>query len=270
MRISADSHLTLIVAEEEDRRRIVETFTSRRVAPRLERTGRLVRDKDLWYARAADVVAQSRLTRHNRGTSDVDLASSIKYVAKLAHELARSKSPTPPAVRILEVVQWFEQNCMSSKYMPIVEGGPSLYKKFGTVEAMMLDDRRRHAETPTEDVAAGLFNGSSVLAEAFETDVLRRARGIDFGRVSDPELAGALTAMYREVLAARRGVRPSDLTGIPGPLDVLRRYVDWLGDKLDWKMTTRVLSTSSPAFQQWRRDEAALHPRGVDPFIGRS
>jgi hypothetical protein len=163
------------------------------------------------------------------------------------------------------VAQWYEQN-WRSKYVPWVEGGPSLYKKFGTIEAMMIERQQLDAQPSSAETIAGLFNGSRVLAEAFESDVLGRARELDLGRIADPDLASALGGLYREVVAARRGVDSSEL---PGPLDVLRRYVCWLGEK-DWRMTTRVLRMDSPAFQQWRRDEAALHPRGLDPLTGGS
>lgn len=130
-----------------------------------------------------------------------------------------------------------------------------------------------HLDEPVstvDQVVAGLFNGNSwVLANAFRSDILVRARALDFGDVGEVDLAIKLGKLH-EAIKSARSLRPP-LSDVPGPLDLLRRYVMWLAERADWqnKMTTRVLWADSPAFQQFRREVAARHPRGVDPLTGR-
>jgi hypothetical protein len=126
------------------------------------------------------------------------------------------------------------------------------------------DHQEEFAPPPTTDeVVSSVFNGSAVLAASFRSDVLVRARKLDMGRVSEPDLAARLGELYQALRAERA---PGSDT--PGSLDLLGRYVDWLSEK-DWRMTPRVLGMDSPAFAQFRREEASRHPHGVDPLTGR-
>jgi len=77
----------------------------------------------------------------------------------------------------------------------------------------------------------------------------------------------SLAGVYAAIDGARGG---AILDGVPGPMELLLRYVEWLGDQ-NWidKATTRLLSIESPAFNQFRREVAARHPREVDPVTGR-
>lgn len=114
------------------------------------------------------------------------------------------------------------------------------------------------------EVLSSRLNGSRVVLDALESDVLVRVRALDLGGASEAELAQRLADLYGEVRAARVP-GPETL----GPVDLLRRYAIWLGDR-DWPtMTTRVLSLASPAFRQFRRELAAAHPLGADPLTGR-
>lgn len=125
--------------------------------------------------------------------------------------------------------------------------------------------RQPTAASTIDDVVDGIFGGSRVLADAFRSDILVRVRRLDLGEVDDAALAARLGEFY-EAMRAERDPLSSDASG---PMDLLRRYVDWLGER-DWRMTVRVLSASSPAFQQFRREVASRHPRGADPLTGRS
>lgn len=226
--------------------------------------------------RVAELMRRARLSRFHTNTSPVEIARCASCAANIARGL-----PAPSAVlRVLEVVEWYERWCdehfvlgrsrMNSpdeQYMPIVHGGPSLERKFISLENRMraANNAARLGET-VDEVIARLFNGSRVLADSFRLDVLGRAGGIDFAA---PEcvVAEKLGVAYQAIRAARPG--GSTPEGAPGPLSLLERYVEWLGDKGDWNMTTRVLSIESPAFQQFRRELAARHPRGADPVTGR-
>jgi hypothetical protein len=109
------------------------------------------------------------------------------------------------------------------------------------------------------------LNGSAVARMAIDADMLARTRALGPGlAVSDADLAARLADFYAEVRRERDAERSTI-----GPVDLLHRYVAWLGERGWPTMTTRVLSASSPAFQQFRRELAALHPRGADPLTGR-
>jgi hypothetical protein len=117
-----------------------------------------------------------------------------------------------------------------------------------------------------DQVVTGLFNGSRVTADAFRSDILVRAGKLDLGRVVDTDLAVCLGELYTAMRAQR--ATGSALSDKSGPMDLLRRYLIWLSDQ-DWRMTMRVLRIDSPAFQQFRREEAHRHPYGADPLTGR-
>jgi hypothetical protein len=127
--------------------------------------------------------------------------------------------------------------------------------------------RRQPPAPAMDDLLSSTLNGSQVMRDAFESDILVRARRLALGSASESDLAATLMGLYVEMRAERSRAYPAVTTS--GPMDLLRRYVIWLGER-DWPtMTVRVLSKDSPAFQQFRREEAALHPRGADPLTGR-
>jgi hypothetical protein len=119
-----------------------------------------------------------------------------------------------------------------------------------------------------DEVVTRLFNGSIVLADAFRSDILVKTRRLHLGNSSDADLAAKLGGIYQEIQRVRNGVPV--LAGVPGPLELVSRYVDWLGTQ-EWinTATARVLSIESPAFQRFRRQESALHPHAIDPLLGR-
>ncbi|HXP04276.1 MAG TPA: hypothetical protein VN808_09155 [Stellaceae bacterium] len=121
--------------------------------------------------------------------------------------------------------------------------------------------------TTVDEVVAGLFNGSRVLADAFRRDVLGRARQLDLRDATEVALAEALGAMYQEIRRAREGRTASDLLG---PLDLLERYLDWLGEQ-DWirNATVRALRFDSDNFNQFRREESRYQVHDRDPVTGR-
>lgn len=214
------------------------------------------------FERVAVLIDRATLTKERRRVARGLSKKSLKAMVKLTSEL----DGPDPALRILRAVEWYEQHC-TDKYAPWIEGGVALYEKFGRLEAQMLDRSDRDASAPAsvDEVVAGLFNGSAVLADSFRSDVLARASALDLGGASAQIVAARLGDAYKVIRAARNGATPE---GILGPLGLLERYVGWLGEK-DWQMTIRVLNIESPAFQQFRRELAARHPNGVDPVTGR-
>lgn len=235
-------------------------FRRKETLPATRPAGRFVRDKTEIFERVFEVLARTRVQKFHRSTSPAQLPGFLRKMKRLAREL----DGPAPALRILEVVLWYELHC-DDKYIPWVEGGPSLYAKFSRLEAAMRRDLEdRNAPRTVDEVTAAAFNGSRVLAETFRSEVLARARQLPMGEVSDAALAASLAALY----SAIREARPASGDGRQGPLGLIRRYVDWLSEK-DWRMTVRVLSFDSPAFTQFRREEANRHPLGLDPITGR-
>lgn len=238
--------------------RTITSFPNHQVRRREEfpRTADFVRDRSRILAAVCESLAQARLARFNRSTPPEHSASCVKYLEKLRSELG----PPHPLLRILDVVRWYEAHWHEG-LVPWVEGGPSLYSKFSRLEAIMLDRTRQEPTTTVDEVLTNLFNGSKIVSEAFKSDILVRAKRLSLGSVSEVDLMTRLGELYGSIRAAR-------VPEAAGPIDLLRRYINWLSEK-DWQMTMRVLSTSSPAFQQFRREEASLHPLGADPLTGR-
>jgi hypothetical protein len=242
----------------------VVTFSPKRVIKAGDapyRTERFV-SRQRVFERVAELIDRAAFTKERRRVARGLSKSSREAMAKLASEL----DDPDPALRILRAVEWYEQHC-TDKYVPWIEGGRTLYEKFGRLEAQMFDrgDRETAVPTSVDEVVAGLFNGSKVLADSFRSDVLARASSLDLGGASESSVAARLGDAYRAIRAARNGVSPE---GILGPLGLLERYVGWLGEK-DWQMTIRVLGIDSPAFQQFRRELASRHPHGADPVTGK-
>lgn len=171
-----------------------------------------------------------------------------------------------PSLRLLRAVEWYREHA-GDRYVPWIEGARSLYEKFGRLEARMREAGAGDSPGETVDeVVAGLFNGSRVLAESFRSDLLAGAMLLDLGGAREAVVAARLGEMYRAIRAARASPVSE---GTPGALTLLGCYVGWLSER-DWTtMTTRVLDLDSPAFGQFRREVASRHPRGADPVTGR-
>lgn len=242
--------------------RVVASFPSRHVVRSVPyRTARLV-SRTRVFERVAELLDRATVARDRRITPRGPSKSSLAKIERLVRELDGPE----PAMRVLRAVEWYERH-VDDKYVPWIEGGRTLYEKFGKLEVQMRHHAKDEAPGRTADeVVSGLFNGSRVLADAFRRDVVTKAKKLGMGQVSDADLAFKLGATYVAIRTARQGAS-SD--GLPGPLDLLERYLDWLGERRDWRMTTRVLGIDSPAFQQFVREESSRHPRGVDPLTGR-
>lgn len=240
------------------------------------RSGRFLSRRRV-FERVSASMARARYSRFHTKTSVAELEMCAECAAKVASSL-----PAPgEALRVLRVVEWYERWCDEhfedgvsrrklerERYMPVVHAGPSLERKFISLENQMraAEDEDRVASTTVDDVVRRTFNGSRVIADSFRTDVLARTIELDVGDVPEPVLAAKLAEAYQAIRAARpNGATPE---GVLGPMTLLERYVQWLGER-DWRMTTRVLDVASPAFQQFRREQASLHPRGADPVTGR-
>jgi hypothetical protein len=221
------------------------------------RTARFV-SRQRVYERVIDLLNRATKDQGRRKVSRTLTKTARRGLEKLVEEL----DGPDPALRLLGVVEWYEAHCLD-KYVPWVEGAESLREKFGRLEKQMLLHGQENKTTSVDDVAAGLFNGNRILSLAFRSNILPKAKGIDLGDVAEPVLAERLGALYGELRAART---PNSENG---PMDLLDRYLDWLAEHRDWRATVRVLSTTSPAFGQWRREEASRHPRGADPLTGR-
>jgi hypothetical protein len=114
------------------------------------------------------------------------------------------------------------------------------------------------------EVVGGAFNGSGVLADSFRSDVLARAMRLDLGGASEPAVAARLVDLYRAIRAARPGGATPE--GVLGPLALVGRYVGWLEEQ-DWvrNATMRVIKFDSPAFSQFRREQARYQGYQCDP-----
>lgn len=243
--------------------RTIDTFRSRRVwrGPEFPQTTWFVRDKTRIYDKIVATLSAARRKRFKRYTPESHRNGTVKCVIRLAREVRGSV----PLLRVLDVVCWYEEHCLE-EYIPWIEGGPSLYEKFSRLEAQMRLRTQEKVAPTTDDVISGIFNGSKVLARSFRSDILVKAQALVRGNVDEAALAAKLGELYVAIRVARSG---ASVLGVPAPLELLERYVDWLSDKKDWQMTMRVLDTSSLAFQQFIREEALHHPRGLNPLIGR-
>jgi hypothetical protein len=246
--------------------RVIDSFAPRKVvhARPSYRTERYVSRLRV-HERILELISSANETRHRRYTPVELTEGKRRLMRKLEGELGGDD----PLMRILGVVEWYEANCGRDERLPWVEDARSLYDKFSRLEKQMEMRTRDDAiRTMTvDDVVGRAFNGSRVLAASFRHDVLGSAKELDLGGASEVDLAASLAAAYAGIERAREGRYPD---GVPSPLELLRRYVDWLSEKSEWRMTTRVLSLESPAFSQFIREETARHPREVDPLTGRN
>jgi hypothetical protein len=242
----------------------IASFQARRVIRRpMYRTERFVSRLRI-HERIMALISSANETRNRRHTPVELSVGNRRLLARLEGELGGDD----PHLRVLGVVEWYEANCGPDERLPWVENARSLYDKFSRLERQM-EMRTRDVkvkERTVDDVVGGTFNGSPVLASAFRHDVLGAARGLDLGGASDADVAASLAGAYSAIEAARGG---RIVDGVPGSLDLLRSYVEWLAERTEWRMTTRVLSIDSPAFNQFRRETAARHPREVDSVTGR-
>lgn len=108
---------------------------------------------------------------------------------------------------------------------------------------------------------------SSVLKRAL-METIRSAHQLGFVDGSEA-LIRAIGGLYNRIKEERtNGTTPP---GMPAPLDLLERYVNWLGDQ-HWitNKTVALFQFNSQVFGQWRRDQAERDPRLRDPVTGRS
>lgn len=226
----------------------------RRLA-RHTRTAWFARDARLVVWEIVELIADVRLRNANVQTGDNQKRSWVSPVVKLCGSLL---GPAP-VLRVYDVMSWYAQqpSWRVEPKIPRVDSGQALLEKFVRLEDAMLD-RRRVSKT-TDEVVTELFNGSRIEADAFRSDVIAPARKLRLGDVSESELSSHLGLIYAEI---RRSVR----RGGPEPMDLLSRYVGWLGDRNWDTATVRVLTASSPAFQNFLREEAARDPYGLHPF----
>lgn len=244
--------------------KIIDSFATKQVAPARTtyRAGEFVSRLRV-HERILELISSSNEKRNRRHTP-ITLTGNRSPLRKLEKELDGDS----PLMRILGVVEWYERNSGPDAKLPWVESAWTLYEKFSRLERQMEMRTRDDAvkSTTVDDVVGRAFNGSRSLAAVFRHDVLGAARELDLGGASEVDLARGLADAYVGIREAREGRTPD---GVPSPIELLRRYVDWLSEKREWRATTRVLSIESPAFSQFRREEAARHPREVDPVTGR-
>ncbi len=130
----------------------------------------------------------------------------------------------------------------------------------------------QRAGTPSVDeTVAGLFNGSRIAADAFRKDVLLGALKL-FKGTSEAEVAAELGKLYRRVSEETRRSDTNIGTGLPGPHELLRRYIAWLSEQ-NWltnKKPAIIFRFDGNVFGGFREEEARLDPLGRDPITGRS
>jgi hypothetical protein len=123
-----------------------------------------------------------------------------------------------------------------------------------------LQQRPKQPKRPPEEILqqCGL---SERMTKWFIQDVLKPAKALHlFDMDNDGILAARLADLYAQIRYGR------DLASLlVGPLGLLQRYIQWLGER-DWDASSKVLMMDSPAFAQFRRDYARLE--GRDPITG--
>jgi hypothetical protein len=237
---------------------------------RIKRTDNFVRDSFKVHRKIAELLAEIRLDRASRETTEVQLASWEKDVKRLCKQL---RGNGPSCIRVLAVLKWYKDHWDDDEYIPRVESGKSLYDKFDRLEIAM---RKRVSfrdendeELSIEQVLRQKGFVADRLIDTIMRDIIKPAKQL---RLIDVKGDALLTARLIDLYNAMREERnnsnlSSDMkVRLGGPLEILKRYIDWLIEK-DWEASTRVLKMDSPAFAQFRRDFRSLE--GLDPISGK-
>ena len=218
-------------------------------------------------ALVADLLSRIRLERARIRTTPQQLAQWRKRILQLMRELDGPR----PADRVYRVVRWYLDHWEDDRYIPRVDSGNSLRDKFDRLERAMVERSPELVQRRTAEEVLAESLGSQRAARFFERSVMPAARELRLTG-DDAALAQALVDLRRHVEELRRESRRfdeslSDERG--GPTSVVGCYVEWLATQ-DWDATLRVLRPDSPAFAQWRREEARLDPADRDPVTGES
>jgi hypothetical protein len=237
---------------------------------RIKRTDNFVRDSFKVHRMIAETLAKIRLERAHRETSEPNLVSWEKDVKRLCREL---RGDGPACTRVLDVLTWYKDHWNDDEYIPRVESGKSLLDKFDRLEAAMhkrVSFRDENdEELSIEQVLRQKGFVSDRLIDTMLRDIIKPAKKLRFIDVKgDALLTSKLIDLYNAMREERNNSNlSSDMKiRLGGPLEILKRYIDWLIEK-DWEASTRVLKVDSPAFAQFRRDFRSLE--GWDPISGK-
>jgi hypothetical protein len=85
------------------------------------------------------------------------------------------------------------------------------------------------------------------------------------------KLNDAIRSEHKAAIAKLNDLQKQSIA-FGGGISILQRYLGWLdeGGQSEWanNATTRIFDLASPAFRQFRREEANRHPYGYDPITG--
>jgi hypothetical protein len=231
-------------------------------------------DPDGLCLRCAELIAQVRQERHNLTvkhrqpktlTSATQIASWARSIKTYAATLDDDHKAACQAV--YRVVAWYAEHWSDSPYIPVVSSAKSLKDKFDRLEAAMQRLSPVNGHDLTVPEVLGKYGIR--LVDSFARDILRPAKKLGvFDANDDIVLAGHLAALYAAIRTARDDASLSDdlKLRLGGPSEIVKRYIEWLHDK-QWRVSSKVLTVSSPAFGQFRRDYQ--DGEGFDPIDGR-
>jgi hypothetical protein len=239
----------------------------------VQSTEHFVRDVGKIYRRIAEILAQIHQDRRCRKSpvSERDLAEWVHKISLLSNKL-RTHVPIP-AQHLLTIITWYRDHYDDDQFIPEVESGWSLTKKFDRLEdawrkrTKFLDEDDR--ELTSQEVFKQKGFDSSRVVDSLVKDVMRPAQKLKLIDIkNEGQLAAKIADLYFSIETERNA---SNMPGylrirFGGPLSILRDYIKWLEEQR-WEASSNVLQPDSRAFAMFRRDFRQLEL--FDPINGR-
>jgi len=178
--------------------------------------------------------------------------------------------------RITAILDWYQNNA-GQPYVPIIESGSTFRRKFTKLEdAMKRDSSSTPSETSAPEHPRKIIRDhfkDKDLAGFFYNNCYPPAKNLfSPEKNTEGKLAKALLFLHSEITEKQERELPKDLWGLmPGPMDLVIAYVEWIGEN-DWitNLTPNMLDISHTLFERFRRDEAKKDNAERDPLTGMS
>jgi hypothetical protein len=239
----------------------------------IQSTEHFVRDAGKIYRRIAEVLSEIAQERRNRApTSESMLVQWERKIRFLATRTLADHVPIP-AQHLLTIITWYRDHYDDDQFIPEVESGWSLTKKFDRLEdawrkrTKFLDEDDR--ELTSQQVFKQKGFDSTRVIDSLVKDIMRPAQKLKLIDIkNEGQLAAKIADLYHSIEDERNAANMPNWQRLRfgGPLSILRDYIKWLEEQR-WEASSNVLLPDSRAFAAFRRDFRSLEL--FDPINGR-